>query len=42
MDQGLSEKARNCMMKRENLEDKLQLIEAKRKSQQEAKAAVGK
>ena len=42
MDQGLSEKARNCMMKRENLEDKLRLIEAKRKSQQETKAAVGK
>jgi len=42
MDQGLSEKARNCMVKRENLEDKLRLIEAKRKSQQEAKVAVGK
>ncbi|MEE2715956.1 MAG: hypothetical protein VX610_00895 [SAR324 cluster bacterium] len=40
MDQGLSEKAHNCMMKRENLEDKLRLIEAKRKSQQEAKGAA--
>ena len=40
MDQGVSEKARNCMIKRENLEDKLRLIEAKRKSQQEAKVAA--
>ena len=40
MDQGISEKAHNCMMKRENLEDKLRLIEAKRKSQQEAKGAA--